>query len=175
MAKTFAFFDIETTGLPDYELNKTKITELSFVACTKEHILNTKKTELPRVLHKLSLCINPSKMITLGSTDISGMRNFLIKLCDDYSTFNFLGLDNYMLEYENKFNTNVANIIIGFLQHLQQPVCILAQNGDKFDFPILKKELQRLNLVNPTSLLSNRSIYKEQFPIIGIAIFCNVC
>lgn len=70
--KSIAFFDIETTGLPDYDFNKTKITELCFVGCTKEQIFETKKYDMPRVLHKLSLCINPFKPISQGSTAISG-------------------------------------------------------------------------------------------------------
>lgn len=53
-----------------------------------------------------------------------------------------------MLEYDNIFSENVANMIINFLKHLQQPVCIVAHNGDKFDFPILMKELKRLKMVN---------------------------
>lgn len=69
--KSVAFFDIETSGLPDYEFNRTKITELCFVGCTKEQIFETKKSEIPRVLHKLSLCINPFKQISQESTAIS--------------------------------------------------------------------------------------------------------
>jgi len=56
-------------------------------------------------------------------------------------------LDNYNLEYENKFDKNVAEVITGFLRHLQQPVCLIAHNGTKFDFPLLQKELQSINMV----------------------------
>lgn len=62
------------------------------------------------------------------------------------------GLDNYMLEYDNVFNENVARMIINFLNHLQQPVCIVAHNGDRFDFPILMKELKRLNIELPSTV-----------------------
>lgn len=70
--KSFAFFDLETTGLPEYEHNKTKITEISIVACSKDHMLNSKKNELPRVLNKLTLCVNPMKLIQLRSTELTG-------------------------------------------------------------------------------------------------------
>lgn len=67
--KTFAFFDLETTGL---EIGK-KITELCFVACSRKDILSTKKNEMPRVLNKLSLCVNPFRMIHPESTKITGL------------------------------------------------------------------------------------------------------
>lgn len=57
--KTLAFFDLETTGLPSFENYKTKITEISIVACSLKHFLETLPESVPRVLHKLSLCCNP--------------------------------------------------------------------------------------------------------------------
>lgn len=70
--KTFVFFDLETTGLPDYECRKTKITEISLVACARSHLLETKRGNLPRVLHKLTLCVNPRRLIQCQSTAITG-------------------------------------------------------------------------------------------------------
>lgn len=63
--KTFAFFDLETTGLPELENFKTKITEISIVACSKKHFLETMPKKMPRVLHKLSHCFNPCNLILL--------------------------------------------------------------------------------------------------------------
>lgn len=70
---TFAFFDLELTGLPAHEFNKTKITEISIVACRKERLLAVKNGEIPRVNHKLTLCFNPCKTISLEATKISGL------------------------------------------------------------------------------------------------------
>lgn len=70
---TFAFFDLETTGIPDFEFNKTKITEISIVACRKERLLAAKNGEIPRVHHKLTLCFNPCKLISPEATKISGL------------------------------------------------------------------------------------------------------
>lgn len=67
---TFVFFDTETTGLPEYEFNRTRITELTMIAAGRDHLMECDKTVLPRVLHKLTLCINPRKLIT--STEITG-------------------------------------------------------------------------------------------------------
>lgn len=64
--------DLETTGLPDIEFNKTKITEICIVAASKDSILNTEKNDLPRVLNKLSFCVNPFKQISSESTRITG-------------------------------------------------------------------------------------------------------
>lgn len=116
--KTFAFFDLETTGIPDLEFFKTKITELSIIACPVSQFL---ELPLPRVQHKLTLCFNPWKRISEKSTEITGLTNEL-------------------LEHENKFDKNAMNLLESFLLQLQQPVCLIAHNGDKFDFPLLKKQ-----------------------------------
>lgn len=72
---TFVFFDIETTGLPDHEFNKTKITELALVACSKVELQKYVKGTVPRVVHKLTVCVNPRKMISPDSSKITGKRN----------------------------------------------------------------------------------------------------
>lgn len=69
---TFVFFDTETTGLPHTEIPPTKITELAFVACSREHLLATEINELPRVLHKVLLPIQPLKCILPDTTTITG-------------------------------------------------------------------------------------------------------
>lgn len=93
-----------------------------------EHILQTEKNKLPRVLHKLSLCFNPFKRIQLKSTEITG-------------------LSNDMLEFEEKFNEDTIKIIELFLKKLGKPqqICLIAHNGLKFDFPLLKKAFDKHN------------------------------
>lgn len=128
--KTFAFLDLETTGIPELEFFKTKITEISIVACSVEHFL---MGTAPRVLHKLTLCFNPSKRIDLKSSDITGLTNEL-------------------LEYENKFDENAMTLLEKFLSQLQQPVCLISHNGEKFDFPLLKKRFEVLKVSVPDTL-----------------------
>jgi three prime repair exonuclease 1 len=131
--KTFALFDLETTGLPELEYFKTKITELTLVAVSVDHFLETSKSQLPRVLHKLTLCLNPFKRIDIKATEVTG-------------------LTNEMLEHEKKFDKNTMNLIECFLFQLQQPVCLIAHNGNKFDFPLLKKQQEILEGAFPHSL-----------------------
>lgn len=56
-------------------------------------------------------------------------------------------MSNYSLEKESHFDENAAGIITNFLKHMQQPVCLVAHNGDTFDFPIVKQTFKKLNLV----------------------------
>lgn len=128
--KTFLFLDLETTGLPLYEGNRTKITEISMIGVSKEAILNCDTNTTPRVLHKLTLCLNPAKMIHPDTTRITG-------------------LDNFMLEYENTLNKNAVETITHFIKHLPQPVCLISHNGLGFDYPLLKKQLLKVSEVIP--------------------------
>lgn len=83
--KTFVFFDIEVTGLPHLEYNLTKITEICMIAATKDSIMSTVINELPRVIHKISLCINPFKRIQTRASEITGrileiISRYILKL-----------------------------------------------------------------------------------------------
>jgi three prime repair exonuclease-1 len=130
--KTLAFLDLETTGLPSEEFNKTKITQLSIVACSLEHLQELGKNDIPRVTHKLSLCFNPYKMIRMQASAVTGLTNEL-------------------LEHERKFDANAADLICRFFAHLQQPVLLVAHNGFRFDYPIFKKHFVALDKSLPDS------------------------
>uniref|UniRef100_A0A182SXW8 Exonuclease domain-containing protein n=1 Tax=Anopheles maculatus TaxID=74869 RepID=A0A182SXW8_9DIPT len=130
--KSFVFFDLETTGIPQYEHFRTKITELSMVACAREHLVES-STDLPRVTHKLSLCFNPLRMISLGSSQATGLYNDL-------------------LEKESKFDANAGEMVKLFLERLQKPICLVAHNGNRFDFVLLKQHLIRIGVLLPADL-----------------------
>ncbi|XP_013144787.1 PREDICTED: uncharacterized protein LOC106108232 [Papilio polytes] len=131
---TYVFVDLETTGLPVEETNRTKITELSMVAVKREHLLRTLAGAAPRVQNKLTLCFNPCKMVHPGSTATTG-------LCND------------LLEHETKFDMNAFTTINSFLNILTKPVCLIAQNGHNFDFPIIKNHLEKLSVQFKEDLL----------------------
>ncbi|CAH1975435.1 unnamed protein product [Acanthoscelides obtectus] len=114
---------MKTTGLPFYENNKTRIIELSLVAVQANHL---RLRVYPRVQNKLSLCFNPWKLISAEAEKITGLSNF-------------------KLEEQQKFNESTVKMINNFIEHNMQPVCLVAHNGNNFDFPILRKEINNTN------------------------------
>ncbi|XP_032524231.2 three-prime repair exonuclease 1-like [Danaus plexippus] len=125
--QTYVFIDLETTGMPVQENNKTRITEISLVAVKREHLLDTRPGYSPRVQQRITLCLNPGKYIDPGATKVSG-------LCND------------LLEYEPTFNQNLFNTLNSFINLLKKPICLIAQNGLNFDFPILRNHLEKLGV-----------------------------
>lgn len=123
---TLVFFDLETSGLPSFQI--TRITELSFWAVERSQFLSSTPKEVPRVTNRLSLCVYPARLIDPKASEISG-------------------LDNYNLEHQSHFNDDTANTVLSFLNRLKKPICLIAHNGDKFDFPLLKSEIERLGKV----------------------------
>lgn len=130
MIKTFAFIDLETTGLPIQESNLTRITELCIVACSADTL---KSQTLPRVLHKLTLCFNPQRDITKFSMEMTK-------------------LDNELLCNANPFDDNTSQLLDAFLNHLPTPVCFVAHNGTNFDYPILQTHLTNLGKCMPNDV-----------------------
>ncbi|KAI5645455.1 hypothetical protein NE865_02542 [Phthorimaea operculella] len=137
---TYVFLDLETTGLPKEENNRTKITEMSLVAVKRDQVLDTRPGAVPRVLHKLTLCFNPGRPIPVSVTNVTG-------------------LSNELLEYESSFNKQVCEFINTFLNLLTKPVCLIAQNGLAFDYPIFKNHFQRMKVDLPEDLLCADSFH----------------
>ncbi|KYB28263.1 Three prime repair exonuclease 2-like Protein [Tribolium castaneum] len=123
--------DLETTGLPHLEHNKTRITELCAVSVRADHI------ELgcfPRVQNKLSLCFNPMKMISPEATSLTGLSNDL-------------------LEYQASFSSDAVDVIRKWLEMNQKPICLVAHNGNRFDYPILRAEVEKTRNKLPEDIL----------------------
>lgn len=125
--KSLVFLDLEATDLPHA---RPAITELSFVACSTLHFqtIDPGTDKLPRVLHKLTICLNPNKRIVPEAVVLSG-------------------LDNFLLENELALTGNTVRLLSSFLDNLQQPVCLVAHNGTGFDFPLLAKSFKEYNMV----------------------------
>jgi len=121
-------------------LIKQILQNLALQQFQKNEIINTKGDSSYRIINKLSLLFNPRMVIHSEASKITG-------------------LDNYMLEHENSFDENAANTIIGFLKHLRGPVCLVAHNGDKFDFPIFKKAFDKLNIELPENIYCVDSLH----------------
>lgn len=98
--KSLVFFDSESTDLPHA---RPAITEISLVACSANHFENICGQLAPRVLHKLTLCVNPGQRVNPEAVILTG-------------------LDNFLLEDENRLDIKTLRLLTGFIEHLQQPV-----------------------------------------------------
>ncbi|XP_069501448.1 three prime repair exonuclease 2 [Ambystoma mexicanum] len=128
LIKSFIFFDLETTGLPK---DNPKVTEICLVAVHRASLENptrdaaTGNLQLPRILDKLCLFIDPGKSLTPKATEITGLSNGNLAQCE-----------------KQTFDSRTVALIKEFLQRQAQPVCLVAHNGNGYDFPLLKTELQ---------------------------------
>lgn len=82
---TFVFFDIETTGFRRKGV-EPNITELAFVACKRQHIIDATIGVVPRVLFKLVLPINPMDRIPQIVANLTG--NLMISFPNSNWQFN---------------------------------------------------------------------------------------
>lgn len=149
---SYVFFDIETTGLPYQERNRTKITELSFVAASRNDLEKATIGRRPYV-SKLTLLFNPQRKIHPDSAAITGLTNEMLK---NAPTFR-----------------DKAETIITFLNELPKPVCLVAHNGNTFDYKILLAEFGDINILLPKdlfcvdSLIGFKKLHKEKYPKIS--------
>ena len=139
--KTLVYFDLEATGLRN--IGRPRISELSLIAIDsqcihdlhsdiqnhlrKKSTVNKIETILPRVLNKITLCVYPMTTIKPEVTDITG-------------------LDNYNLVDQTRFDENTAKLIIAFLARLPPPICLVAHNGNLYDFPLIKAEMEKVDM-----------------------------
>lgn len=116
--ETLVFLDLESTGLPDtMPRQKVNVIELSLIAVARKHL----QTPL-RCMHKLTFCVQPRNAVTCQAAEITGLDNWELELCPSFR--------------------EVAYMIEKFLYTLQLPICLVAHNGDKFDFPLLRAEFK---------------------------------
>ncbi|XP_015521722.1 uncharacterized protein LOC107225659 [Neodiprion lecontei] len=121
--QTFVFFDLETTGFI-HGSSVPRITEISLIATARDSLLSTDLT-LPRVLHKLLIPLQPMRLIPLEISKITGLYNDL-------------------LEHEKSFDHHASDLLNSFISRLHPPVCFVAHNGNRFDYPIILSELNRI-------------------------------
>ncbi|CAH8497387.1 unnamed protein product [Heterobilharzia americana] len=116
---TLVLFDVETTGLPSANFNP-EITELCMLASSRFNLENA--TGEPRVENKLTLCFNPTRTISSIASKISGLNS-----------------DN--LFHQKDFDSSAVDLIHLFLNRLDTPICLIAHNGLRFDFPLLRAQI----------------------------------
>ena len=133
---TFIFLDLETTGLR----KPVEITELSMIAVERAHIINSSKTKsVPRLLDKLTTCVQPTKKIESFASVVT---------C----------LSNEDLEKKKEFDIELGRTVRSFIMRQQQPACLVAHNGDNFDFKILVSHLDAVGITLPESVYATDSL-----------------
>jgi len=68
-----------------------------------------------------------------------------------------IGLNNDNLYQQKDFDTEVGSLVMLFLRRLEPPVCLVAHNGSRFDFPLLAAELQSTGC-SPLLLVNNQPV-----------------
>ncbi|XP_067651549.1 three-prime repair exonuclease 1-like [Haliotis asinina] len=121
--QSFVIFDTETTGLPKQD---PKITELCFLGVGRKYLEDAKVGVDPRVTNQLLLCVDPCKHIEPEAASITG-------------------LDNETLADQKPFDKDMVQLMSSFLGRLPKPVCLVAHNGDRFDYPLLVSELRQVS------------------------------
>uniref|UniRef100_A0A8C3SHY6 exodeoxyribonuclease III n=1 Tax=Chelydra serpentina TaxID=8475 RepID=A0A8C3SHY6_CHESE len=132
--QTFVFFDLETTGLPP---DRPRITELCVFALHRRSLLQRPPQDgtaprLPRVLDRLTLCIDPQQPFTPAAARLTGLSQ------QGLAENGKRGLDQA-----------VAQTLGGFLARQAPPLCLVAHNGFRYDFPLLRTELARVGAELP--------------------------
>ena len=139
--KTLVYFDLEATGLKSS--GRPRVCEISLVAVNtcdflnlhakimdqlktrrKEDNFNQVEALSPRVINKLTLCVYPMATIVPLVTTLTG-------------------LDNYNLTGQTKFDKGIGDMLNIFLSRLPSPVCLVAHNGNLYDFPLLRAEIEK--------------------------------
>ena len=57
------------------------------------------------------------------------------------------GLSNDLLENQSRFKPESVNLLKLFLENLPQPICLVAHNGSRYDYPLLQAELNNTGTV----------------------------
>ena len=125
---SLVYLDLEATGLRSS--GRPRITELCLVAVRAEDLLSPAQA---RVMGKLCLPVYPMAIIPPHVTDLTG-------------------LDNTNLSGQAPFSKETGELVRGFLARLPTPVCLVAHNGDYYDFPLLRAELVQAGVELPAGL-----------------------
>lgn len=149
--QTFVFLDLEATGLSG---DDPRILEIAMIAVSREDLLSMKSSNdkevkssngiensathpdsaedkqkaslphLPRVVHKYVRLYYPRKLITPKLEEITGLNNDLLHRLPGFS----------------RSSADAIRLFLDF----PEPVSLVAHNGGRYDFPLLKAELNNV-------------------------------
>ena len=134
--KTLVYFDIEATGLKSS--GRPRSCEMYFVAVDILDILQLglrlnedrklcEESSLPRIVSNITLFVYPMVIVVPFVSDL-------------------MGLDNYNLSEQSKFSNTTGGLMNNFLSSLPSPICLVAHNGNAYDFPLLNAEFGKLGM-----------------------------
>ena len=130
------------TSINKFKTETSEVTDRSRVRLKLEALQ-------PRVLNKLTLCFYPMTTIVPQVTAITG-------------------LDNYNLSAQPQFTEDTVRLLETWLSRLPGPVCLVAHNGDHYDYPLLLAEVKRTGaelgagILCADSWVASRDIFQQR-------------
>ena len=139
--KTLVYFDLEATGLKSS--GRPRISELSLIAVNVHDVLQMNKEMTKKMEHRtIESCVHQTRKLSPINVNKLTLCLYpmatILPLVSDIT-----GLDNYNLTGQSKFSKSTGDLINNFLSLLPAPVCLVAHNGNAYDFPLLKAELEK--------------------------------
>ncbi|CAH0717992.1 unnamed protein product, partial [Brenthis ino] len=168
--------DMETTGITEHEIQKTKITELSLIAVERKHLVATRNGLMPRVQNKITLCLNPQKLILPGPVcliahnglyyDFPILKSHLEKIGAKFSV-DLLCSDSLYAFYEIMENTKIKwnNEIIETIDLVdddEDDIQSLNEKTPKKYQIIENKTPNKLNPNTPSRMLQGRMWFNNK-------------
>ena len=114
---TFIFLDLETTGF-----RPCKISEICLCA-VKVTAIDSESPSIDSDVEKLLLVVDPVKQIRGMAQKITKLSNAWIKDCN-----------------KPVIDKRIKTLVSKFLKKQEKPLCFIAHNGTRFDFPVLRDE-----------------------------------
>ncbi|XP_070533739.1 three-prime repair exonuclease 1-like [Ptychodera flava] len=143
LIQTFVFLEMETTGFPtgQGEENLPDVTEIALVAVPRKSLTKASHDgDRPRIKDKLVLCVAPEKWVSRRAVALTGLTKGRLELCS-----------------KSRWDDAVVLSIRAFLLRQSAPICLVAHNGDPFDYPILRRELNAVR--HPSMAIGGIELY----------------
>ncbi|CAD5111843.1 DgyrCDS1107 [Dimorphilus gyrociliatus] len=120
--------DLEAT-----DLDRPRLIEFCAIAIPVKFIKSADSNWF-RVLDKLSFCVYPRRNVSFEASNLTGLYNDIL--------------------YDKKiFSNDHAELIKLFIANQLPPVCLIAHNGFRFDFKLIKTELFYIGASLPEDLI----------------------
>ncbi|XP_076800659.1 uncharacterized protein LOC143445442 [Clavelina lepadiformis] len=134
-------------------INAGSITEISLIAIHKNELLtnqhnceNSKMESMLRIVDKLTLFVDAKMSVDQHIASLTNLNESVV-----------------IQAKKAEFNSNVVQLVHGFLKRQEAPVCLVAHNGFRLAYQVLQMELQRtghtLNVINNQDLLCADSLW----------------